>query len=138
VLAGPGIPEGQRIASPVYLQDVMPTTLELAGAEIPHHVDFRSMLPVIRGEGDGYPAIYGAYLEGQRCIIEEGWKLILYPRVPEHRLYDLSSDPAETVDLSREHPEKAKALFRRFLELQAEMEDEAELRTPFPDLAEFR
>lgn len=136
MIAGPGIPEGKKIASPVYLQDIMPTTLELAGAEVPSHVDFRSMLPAIFDGDGGYEAIYGAYLESQRCVVEDGWKLVLYPRVPEFRLYDLTSDPAETRDLAGDEPARARALFRRFLKLQAEMRDETDLREAFPELAD--
>ncbi|HAV61561.1 MAG TPA: choline-sulfatase, partial [Verrucomicrobiales bacterium] len=41
IVAGPGIPRGRRIEARVYLQDIMPTTLELAGAPVPDHVEFR-------------------------------------------------------------------------------------------------
>jgi len=137
ILAGPGIPRGERIDSPVYLQDVMPTTLELAGAEIPEHVRFRSLLPALSGEErQPYEAIYGAYLESQRCIVEDGWKLVLYPQVPEARLYDLSSDPGERSNVVLDHPDKARALFASFLRLQEAVGDPTDLRAGFAELSE--
>ncbi|CAN5340484.1 sulfatase-like hydrolase/transferase [soil metagenome] len=49
LVAGPGIPEGEKVGAPIYLQDVMPTTLELAGATVPEHVEFRSLVPFLDG-----------------------------------------------------------------------------------------
>src|SRR5207245_4851407 len=78
IVAGPEAKAGQRIAAPIYLQDVMPTTLQLAGAAKPPQVEFHSLLPLLRGEqtASNYPAVYGAYLE-LRSVTEGGWKLIL-------------------------------------------------------------
>ena len=38
IVAGPAAKPGHRIAAPIYLQDVMPTTLELAGVAKPAQV----------------------------------------------------------------------------------------------------
>ena len=35
VITGPGIPAGKKIAEPIYLQDVMATSFEIAGMEKP-------------------------------------------------------------------------------------------------------
>ncbi|NIP97775.1 MAG: sulfatase-like hydrolase/transferase, partial [Akkermansiaceae bacterium] len=51
IVAGPGVPKGKRNDAPVYLQDVIPTSLEWAGAEIPQHVQFKSVRPHLEGEG---------------------------------------------------------------------------------------
>ena len=83
MISGPGVAADKKIAEPIYLQDVMPTTLELAGVEKPAHVEFHSVMPVLRGESKGsYDAIYGGYLDLQRMVSHEGHKLILYP-MPE-------------------------------------------------------
>lgn len=39
IVVGPEVQSGQRISAPIYLQSVLPTTLELAGCEVPEHVD---------------------------------------------------------------------------------------------------
>ncbi len=134
---GKGIPENTRLDMPVYLQDIMPSTLELAGIEIPEYIDFKSLFPLIRGEQRvQYDAIYGAYQDEQRMITEDGFKLIIYPRVPVARLYNLMEDPQEMNDLAND-PEfegKMKELFRSFLELQQETGDTLNITTFYPQL----
>jgi arylsulfatase A-like enzyme len=103
IVAGPGIPEGARIDGAVYLQDVMPSTLELAGVSRPEHVQFQSLLPVIRGERQrNYDAVYGAYLQLQRMVTQDGFKLLLYPKIRKSLLFDLTQDPHEMRDLAGE------------------------------------
>ena len=63
IVNGPGVPAGGRNSTAVYLQDLMPTSLELAGVPRPAHVRFNSLMPLVRGEAfTPYGAIYGAYL----------------------------------------------------------------------------
>lgn len=127
IVAGPGIPRGRRIEARVYLQDIMPTTLELAGAPVPDHVEFRSLLPLIRGgRSEQYDAIYGAYRDDrQRAIIRDDFKLIHYPAIGVFRLFDLKGDPLEMRDLVAEPAQAArvKSLKTELLKLQKEMGD---------------
>jgi len=114
VVAGPQIEAGEKIASPIYIQDIVPTALEVAGAEIPKHIQYRSFKPVLRGESAGRPHIYNAYLaDAQRALTKDGHKLILYPDGKIARLYDLENDPFETTDLLEkgEGKEIARQLF---------------------------
>ena len=75
----------------------MPTTLDLAGVPIPDHVGFTSLLPLLAGETaeTARRAIYGAYMDLQRSITRDDYKLILYPVPRVARLYHLADDPAE-------------------------------------------
>jgi arylsulfatase A-like enzyme len=135
IIVGPGIPAGQRIDERVYLQDVMPTTIELAQVDIPPFVEFRSLMPLIRGETDRhYDAIYGAYLERQRMVIQNNWKLIVYPTVPIIRLYDLTNDPQELNDLADEPAQslRIRDLFQALRRLQTQLDDELDLTRIFP------
>jgi choline-sulfatase len=137
ILTGPGIPKDRRIDGDVYLQDVMPTTLELAGVPVPEHVEFKSLLPIIRGQRNrNYDAIYGAYLERQRMVRQDGFKLILYPTIQQVLLFDLQADPDETVNLADDpkHQVTKKRLFATLLKLQQETEDSLDLKAAFPDL----
>ena len=104
VAVGPNVAAGERVETPIYLQDVMPTVLELAGVTRPDHVDFHSLLPLIRKERTDsfYPAIYGAYLGLQRMVESEGYKLIVYPKANRLRLYHTAEDPFEKSDLAAE------------------------------------
>ncbi|BCX46919.1 choline-sulfatase [Haloferula helveola] len=99
IVAGPGVKAGGKIDAPIYLQDIMPTTLELAGAEVPDSVEFESLNPHIKGEGTPREFAFGAYRDLQRMIEKDGKKLILYPKAKVARVFDLKSDPHEMNDL---------------------------------------
>ncbi|MEC9004323.1 MAG: sulfatase-like hydrolase/transferase [Planctomycetota bacterium] len=137
VVIGPGIAGGTRSDAWIYLQDVMPTTLELAGIKKPGHVQFKSLLPLIKGETrKGYDAVYGAYLALQRSVREGPYKLILYPKIAQQVLYNVEQDPLELKDLAGDakYLEVKKKLFARLLELQQQTGDKLELTTTFADL----
>ena len=134
IVAGPGVPAGKTVSDPIYYQDVMPTTLALAGAGMPDFVDFQNLLPIIRGEGKTkYEAIYGAYTDFQRSITKGGWKLILYPKIKVTRLYYLAEDPLELNDLSNDpsYSAKMKSLFTELCDLQRTNQDPVDLTASF-------
>lgn len=100
LVVGPGVKAGSKIDAPIYLQDAMPTALELAGAGA-EEVDFHSLMPLLRGERQPtYEAIYGAYMDQQRMITKDGWKLISYPAIGVERLFNLKKDTNEMDDLA--------------------------------------
>ncbi len=138
IAVGPGIPKNKKLDTPIYLQDVMPTTLALAGVAQPDHVEFQNLLPILHGEQkeSKYQAVYGAYLELQRSIILGNHKLILYPKISKARLYDLKNDPDEMKDLidTADGKKLAKRLFKRLLKMQREINDSLDLKAPFADL----
>ncbi|NOX54272.1 MAG: sulfatase-like hydrolase/transferase [Planctomycetes bacterium] len=137
LVIGPGVPRGQTNDTPIYLQDVMPTTLELAGVRRPEHVQFRSLLPLIRGTGQApYEAIYGAYLDLQRSVTQDGYKLILYPKIRKALLFDLKADPLEMHDLASDARKKPlmKRLFARLLQMQRQTGDTLDLKPLYPAL----
>lgn len=138
VVAGPGVKAGAKIQLPIYLQDVMATALELAGAPKPEQVEFHSLLPLLRGEKSpaAREAIYGAYLELQRAVIHDGWKLILYPKARVVLLYHVAADPDERHDLAADpaHAGRRTALFQRLRALQRELDDPLDLTAAFPNL----
>jgi arylsulfatase A-like enzyme len=101
VVAGPGIPSGRTVTTPIYLQDAMATALELAEGDL-GGLDFRSVLPLLRGERDRqYERIHALYLRDcQRCVIDGEWKLIEYPASKAVELFHLGDDPEEQRNLS--------------------------------------
>jgi choline-sulfatase len=116
----------------------MATALELAGAPKPAHVEFQSILPLLRGETKtGRDDMYGSYLNLQRAVIHDGWKLIVYPQAKVTRLYHVANDPDERQDLNDipEQAQRKQALFARLLKLQQELSDPLDLRSTFPELA---
>jgi len=135
IVSGPNIEKGKTSNAPVYLQDIMTTSLELGGVPVPSHVEFQSLMPVVEGQSNGYKSIYGAYLKSQRSVVKDNFKLVLYPNVPKVLLFDLNADPLEMNDISSENPEKIRYLFKEFQKLQEETGDELDLTENFPDLA---
>lgn len=137
IIVGPGAPQGQVLRAPIYLQDIMPTVLELANAEVPEHVEFNSVLPLLRGQRETsfYDAIYGAYLEQQRAVIHDDYKLIAYPEAQVLRLYNLVDDPHEIMDLAGEDGQQARIrdLMQRLQGLQKQFNDPLDLAQVFPD-----
>ena len=135
LVAGPGVAKGAKNDASIYLQDVMATALDLAGADKPAHVFFNSLRPLLNGDKSRYESVYGAYLELQRAITHEGWKLIAYPKAKVLRLYHLADDPQEMQDLAAkpEHAAKVKDLLQRLVKLSTELGDQVDLTKVFGD-----
>lgn len=128
ILAGPGVPAGRRIDTPVQLFDLMPTALELAGAK--PGSGFRSLLPLLSGDASGArDALIGSYMNLQRAVILRDWKLIAYPKAGVVRLYHLAEDPHEKRDLAADprHADRRRELFRRLQALQRQHGDTLDL-----------
>jgi choline-sulfatase len=130
---GPGVPKNKKIDTPVYLQDIMPSALELAGVEKPGHVQFTSLMPLVKGRvSRSYDAIYGAYIDLQRMVCADGYKMIYYPKIDKTLLYNLKADPLEVHNLA-DDPANAgllKKLRTRLKELQKETHDTLDLDNP--------
>jgi arylsulfatase A-like enzyme/lysophospholipase L1-like esterase len=94
--------------------DYAPTFLEMAGLEIPEEIQGRSLVPLLRNEGDALPdwrdAIYYAYYENaavHNVPIHDGvrtdrYKLMFFPRTSEWQLFDLELDPKELRSLHQD------------------------------------
>ena len=105
--AGPGIQANSQTGARIYFQDVMPTTLELAGVNAPDRVQFQSLLSIWKGQSDrGRDAIYGAYTMLQRMVTTGDHKLIIYPKIGKKLLFNLRDDPTETHDLAADPSQK--------------------------------
>jgi len=136
LIAGPGVPAGKKIDSPIYLQDAMPTVLKLAGAEAGGDIDFHDLRPHWEGKGKPRDAAVGAYMDLQRMIERGGKKLILYPKAKVVRVYDLLDDPDEMKDLADTPAGRviAEDLFQRLVAIRKESGDPLDLTAAFPEL----
>ena len=136
IVIGPDVPAGSRLDMDVYLQDIMPSTIELSGQDIPGYVEFKSLMPFIKGgQGSSYDAIYGCYRDQQRMIRKEQYKLMVYPYAGRVRLYDMANDPLEMNDLS-EDPGRAELvadLFMQLEEMGRAMDDTLDIGSFFPE-----
>ncbi|MGB4710729.1 MAG: sulfatase-like hydrolase/transferase [Fuerstiella sp.] len=139
VVVGPGVEAGRHIGKRIYMQNVMPTTLELAGVTKPEHVEFESLLPLLK---DGSPEVsgdvYGAYINVQRMVTVGNEKLVMYPKTGVSLLYNLKDDPEELRDLSSKDGSHAtkKRLFKEFLVHQQVVGDTLDAVAAFPELAD--
>lgn len=131
IILGPELPKGEINSTNIYIQDAMATTLDIAGIKRPDYLFFNSVLPLAKGEQSSsyYDAIYGAYIDLQRMIKVDGYKLIVYPKANAVRLYNLNEDPNEMNDLATQssYQSKAKSLFKKLMVKQKEMNDPLDL-----------
>jgi len=139
ILRGPGVPAGQRISALTYGLDVFPTLCELAGLDIPETVQGRSLVPLMRGEGEGRQTVYSVYKDILRMVKDDRHKLIRNysgangTGVDRLQLFDLVEDPWETQDLIDE-PALAGVVSRLAGELAGWMEQEDDILKGAPVL----
>jgi choline-sulfatase len=101
ILAGPGVPAGKRVGAFVYLPSLFATACELAGIPLPLTVVFPSLVPLVNGQKSGlYEDIYAAYVDKQRMVRTDRWKLILTPAARAVQLFDMRDDPWERHNLA--------------------------------------
>ena len=121
VISWPGRLEPRRQGAPARLVDVAPTLLDLLGLEPAAGIDGISLRPLLQGKAQEIPP---ALLESRRpwisygwapltALRHGGWKLIAAPKA---ELYDLATDPGETinrVDTDRRRARELQALLRQ-------------------------
>ncbi len=113
-ISGPGFEGGGQIRELVSLVDLPPTLLDAAGLELPTDMQGRSVLPLLRGERDGWPQeVFFQVSESEvgRGVRTGRWKYyVVAPDVEGHQvpgagqyveryLYDLVADPWELDNL---------------------------------------
>ena len=132
------VPAGSTATQMVSVVDILATTAEIVGAPLPAKEvgaeDSRSFLPALipgAAEAKGREDLIVHSADGVFAVRKERWKWIegvpvdeiaegaRKARKEQHRpqLYDTIADPAETKDVSAEHPEvvaELKDLLRRY------------------------
>ncbi|MGH0028541.1 MAG: sulfatase family protein [Myxococcota bacterium] len=115
VLRGPGVPAPARHAGAlVSIADLFPTLLEAAGARRPQGRMGRSLWPLLAGTATPREELVGwthvvRNAPGRRITGGFFWRDLrwhyLQPDGLPNELYDLETDPAETTNVVRQHPE---------------------------------
>lgn len=136
---GPGIPKGETRTQLVYLQDLVPTIYDLAGIEIPEHMEFTSQAKVLKNKKTPSirKAVYSCYMKDtQRAVFDGNFKLFFIPKAKTYYLFDLKNDPLEMNDLSKDpkYKKKAKKLAKKYLELAIESGDAFDITSIYPEL----
>jgi arylsulfatase A-like enzyme/metal-dependent hydrolase (beta-lactamase superfamily II) len=140
ILAGPGIPRGQRSNAMCYLLDIFPTLGELVRVAAPQGSEGRSCVPSLNDPAHkGRESIFSAYADTQRAVRDERYKLIVYPKINRTQLFDLQDDPFERRDLSSDsqHASDRTRLLELMRTRQKELGDTLALSTPNPEPAVF-
>ncbi|WP_298474162.1 sulfatase-like hydrolase/transferase [uncultured Maribacter sp.] len=131
MIVGPDIPEGKKVDADIYLQDAMATSLDIAGVKKPEYVYFKSIMDLATGKEtkSNYKAIYNGYVDLQRMIRKDGYKLLLYPKLKKVLLFDLNKDPEEMNDLAskEEYQPKIASLYKDLVAMQKELNDPLDL-----------
>lgn len=106
----PGREGPRRVSHQVSTLDIMPTLLDLAGCQPPQEIEGASLRPFWDGQAESYGRKV-ALSEMPRehwhmvAVRTNAHKYIWDSRSPEQpRLYDLTRDPGETSEISRELP----------------------------------
>ncbi|MBL7140421.1 MAG: sulfatase-like hydrolase/transferase, partial [Planctomycetes bacterium] len=112
-----------------HIMDLMPTCLDLAGAEYPktfggHAIaptEGKSLLPLLEGKGrPGHNVLFFEH-EGGKAVVAGGWKAVQPTRGDTWELYHLAEDRTETRNLAQAQPDRLKALVDRWQAWAAKM-----------------
>lgn len=111
-----------------HILDIMPTLVEISGAEYPQIFNDSiilphegiSLVPVFEGRDDfkGHDALFWEH-EGNRAVRKGDWKLVSrfnydINKPFEWELYNISSDRTEMKNLAKDHPQKAEELVQLY------------------------
>lgn len=134
VMWWPGQIEPGQCETPVTGLDFYPTFARLAKVELPDQpVDGRDLMPLVNEnksleERDlfwHFPAYLEGYLPGQVwrttpvSVIRSGkWKLLHYYEDEVNELYNLETDPNETINLAKQNEKITNDLFQRLRDWQ--------------------
>jgi arylsulfatase A-like enzyme len=141
IFAGPSVPKDRRSDALCYLLDIFPTLGELAGLpQAPEGSEGKSLAPVLAGKKDRVrDSLFFAYTAVQRAVLDDRWKLIVYPQVNKVQLFDLKNDPGEMKDLAADpaHAGDVERLTGLLKEAQQQAGDTQPLRSEKPKPLEF-
>jgi arylsulfatase A-like enzyme len=100
ILAGPGIPRGQSTNAFTYLFDLFPTLCDVLAIAPPGGLAGESLRPLWEGKRERVrETVFLPFLDVQRAVRDERWKLIVYPQIGHRQLFDLEADPHETTSV---------------------------------------
>jgi arylsulfatase A-like enzyme len=107
ICVGKGIPAGKSTRAFTYLLDVFPTLCDVAGIAPPPDLAGENLRPLWEGKKERIrDSVFLPFMQTQRAVRDERWKLIAYPKIGHLQLFDLQNDPNETTNLI-DRPEHA-------------------------------
>ncbi len=128
----PGGPQPVAVHEMVANIDIAPSIIDLAGIQVPEHMDGKSFRPLLEGRNVNWreELLYEYYWERNypftpttHALITGGYKFIRYHGIWDiDELYDLEADPGEMVNLirSQDHQDLIRKYRRRLFSLLGE------------------
>jgi arylsulfatase A-like enzyme len=132
IVAGPGIPRGKSTQAFTYLLDLFPTLCDTIGIPPPADLEGESLRPLWEGKKDRVrDSVFLPFIQIQRAVRNDRWKLICYPKIGHMQLFDLQSDPDEKTNLidRSENAAHVGRLLKLMKQWQAKVGDTLELPT---------
>jgi choline-sulfatase len=103
ILAGPGVPQGRLVGTPVSLTDVAATVLDAAGCAEPPPPGSTSLFDILLGVEADRAVLSEYHASGSReaaFMLRDGrYKYVRYATYPP-QLFDLEADPEELHDIA--------------------------------------
>ncbi len=117
--ATPDDANGKIVDGPAHIMDLVPTFLDLAGAQPTaaqrEQLEGRNIADMFRGESAPADRTICWEHEGNRAIRQGNWKLVELPDSPNGwELYDIATDRGEHYNLAAERPEVARKLAEEY------------------------
>ncbi len=120
IVKWPGVTgKNLRTDTPMIIEDIFPTFLEMAGVPVPKDipVDGKTIVPILKNPSAKQPdrSLYWHYPNNYNqpafsSVRQGDWKLIYGHTNQKLVLYNLKDDLSETTDFSQKHPEKTSKL----------------------------
>jgi arylsulfatase A-like enzyme len=141
---GTAIDQPQRVDDLVRCVDILPTALDLAGAELTAEMEQRlvgeSLLPLLReGSAPSFDVVVTEKeIRGETALRfgfrTERWKFLYDGKADRTLLYDLDADPSESENVADAHPEVVEE-FEAHLDARFERIERTSAGIQIPDLA---
>jgi arylsulfatase A-like enzyme len=124
IMSGKNIPQGKNAAFTM-VTDITPTLLEMAGVDLTTlqsavPLTGKSLHPLLRGEADRIYATdepVGIESSGSAALYKGDWKIVKNAKPHGDlvwHLYNITNDPGETNDLSKENPQLLAAMIKDY------------------------
>ena len=140
VITGPDVPAQKSSDAMVYLHDLFPTLLELAGRPVTPESRTAALTPLWKGKKESVrDSVFLPFGRHMRSVRDQRWKLLIYPQINHRQLFDLTNDPAELENLAEdpEHQKHVDRLTKLLKEWQAELGDPLPLTSATPGSKDF-
>lgn len=130
ILVGPGVPAGTSTRAFTYLLDLYPTLCDTLGVTPPAGLEGENLRPLWQGKRKKVRnSVFLPFIQLQRAVRDERWKLIAYPKIGHLELFDLKNDPHETTNVidnpkNAAHVARLRGLMKQW---QATQSDTAEI-----------